>query len=244
MILLIDIGNTCIKSALWDGALRVDEPVVHHDKPLELFAQRSWPAVSVVWMSLVPRMNDVSGWTAVVQQKLGVTPQIARSQSEWNGLRSAYAQPEKLGVDRWLTMVALWHEYRKPFCVISAGTALTFDRVDAKGRHLGGVIAPGYGSMHRALLNATRTAAVDAPHHHDDQLGRDSMSAIRQGAFFAAMGVIERALRAPGAVPNERRIITGGDAPALIRHLPGGIEHRAHLVLHGLLALAQSSHRT
>lgn len=244
MILLIDIGNTCIKSALWDGALRVDEPVVHHDKPLELFAQRSWPAVSAVWMSLVPRMNDVSGWTAVVQQKLGVTPQIACSQAHWNGLRSSYAQPEKLGVDRWLTMVALWNEYRQPFCVISAGTAMTFDRVDALGQHLGGVIAPGFGSMQKNLLDVTRATHDEMSQRYDDQLGRDSMSAIRQGAFFAAMGVIERALRAPGAVPSERRIITGGDAPALICHLPGGIEHRAHLVLHGLLALAQSSHRT
>lgn len=241
MIVLIDVGSTRLKIAFWDGALHLEEPITHHDKPLEFIAQKSWRGVSAVWISLVPRMNDVAGWTVAVQQKFGISPQFACSQAEWNGLRSSYAQPEKLGTDRWLTMVALWNEVRQPFCVIGAGTALTFDRVDAQGQHLGGVIAPGFGSMHRALLQATRTNAVDEPHRYDDELGRDSMSAIRQGAFFATMGVIDQALRAPGSVPQERRIITGGDALALMPHLAQGLEHRPYLVLHGLLALAQSS---
>lgn len=239
MILLLDVGNTRLKWATWDGAFQFGDALIHHDKPLEQFAQKTWRGISAVWISLVPRVQDIAAWTAAVQQQCGLTPQFARSQAEWCGLRSAYAQPEKLGVDRWLALVALWNQQQTPFCVISAGTALTFDRVNAQGQHLGGVIAPGLGSMLHSLLHATRTPQSDQTHHYNNQLGRDSVSAIRQGAFFAATGVIAQALRAPGADPAERRIITGGDASALLPHLDGPWQHRPHLVLEGLLALAR-----
>lgn len=240
MILLLDVGGTRLKWATWDGVFQFGDAVVHQDKPLELFARQTWRGVSAVWISLVPRVQDIAGWTTAVQQQCGLAPQFARSQAEWCGLRSAYAQPDKLGVDRWLALVALWNQQKTSFCVISAGTALTFDRVNAQGQHMGGIIAPGFGSMHRALLEATRTAMNDVPHRYDDQLGRDSVSAIRQGAYFAATGVIGHALRAPGADSAERRIITGGDASALLPSLGDSWEHRPCLVLEGLLALAQA----
>lgn len=239
MILLLDVGGTRLKWATWDGSFQFGDAVVHNDNPLELFEQQSWHGVSAVWISLVPRVRDVEGWTAAVQKRFGLMPQFGQSRAEWRGLRSAYAHPEKLGVDRWLAMVALWSEQQSPFCVISAGTALTFDRVNAQGQHLGGVIAPGFGSMHRALLSATRTTPEATAHRYGPQLGQDSIGAIHQGAFFAAMGVIGQALQAPGADPAERRIITGGDGPVLIPYLVGPWQHRPYLALEGLLALAR-----
>ena len=41
----------------------------------------------------------------------------------------------------WLMLVAAWREVRGACCVVSAGTALTFDAVDHRGHHLGGFIA-------------------------------------------------------------------------------------------------------
>lgn len=242
MILLLDIGNTRLKSATWDGAMREGVAHVHHDQPLQVFAEQSWPAVSAVWISLVPRLSDVSAWTAAVQRCCKLTPQFAHSAAQWQGLRSAYAKPDNLGVDRWLSMVALWHEQRSAFCVVSAGTALTFDRVNTQGQHQGGIIAPGLSATRNRLLNVTQRSADthDEPDAH--QLGRDSASAIRQGALFSALGALDHALRAPGADANERRILTGGDAPELQAQLQGAWEYRPALVLEGLLALALAAH--
>lgn len=241
MILLLDIGNTRLKSAIWDGAMRAGVAHVHHDQPLQVFAEQSWPAVSSVWISLVPRLSDVSAWTMVVQRCCQLVPQFAHSTAHWQGLHSAYTKPDNLGVDRWLAMVALWHQQPAAFCVVSAGTALTFDRVNAQGQHLGGIIAPGLSATRNRLLNVTLRSADthDQPDAH--QLGRDSASAIRQGALFSALGAIDRALHAPGADANERRILSGGDASELQAHLQGAWQHRPALVLEGLLALAQSS---
>lgn len=234
--LLLDLGNTRLKWALWDGALGPVQAQVHDDCAIDFFLARDWPAVQSVWIAAVPRLADRAGWTAAVQARLGRVPQFAGSSAEWRGLRNVYAEPQRLGIDRWLAMVALWAERPGPFAVLSAGTALTFDRVDASGQHLGGLIAPGFGQMQQALRQVTAVQGDETLPDYGPHLGRSSVEAIRQGAWFAAQGVIAQALRAPGAVPDERLVVTGGDAELL--QLGPGWERRPALVLEGLLALA------
>ncbi|MDP3856768.1 MAG: type III pantothenate kinase [Stagnimonas sp.] len=238
MKLLLDLGNTRLKWAVWDGVLGPVRAEPHRDRPLDVFLAQAWPAVEAVWLSAVPRLADPAGWNAAVLAHCGLLPQFAHSIAEWRGLRSAYAEPQRLGIDRWLAMLALWQQLRAPFVVVSAGTALTVDRVAADGRHLGGIIAPGYGSTLASLLKVTATPGRPTVVGAADQLGTSSETAIRQGALFAAVGAVERCLSLPGTDPTERRILTGGDAAALQAQLPGHWERRPELVLEGLLALA------
>lgn len=238
MKLLVDVGNTRLKWALWDGALQTGEPLPHGGDPWTVFAAQRWPAVQEVWLSAVPRLGEAARWQAVVQASCGIAPQLPRSRAEWQGLRNVYPQPERLGIDRWLAMVAVWSHQRGPFAVLSAGTALTFDRVDREGRHLGGIIAPGYGSALASLLQVTATATPAAVPADPRGLGTSSETAIRQGALFAALGAVEHCLRAPGADPDELLVLTGGDAAKLLPQLPGVWQRRPQLVLEGLLALS------
>lgn len=238
MKLLLDLGNTRLKWALWDGALGPVRAELHQDRPLDLFLAQVWPAVEEVWLAAVPRLADAEGWNAAVLAHCGLLPKFAHSRADWRGLRSAYAEPQRLGIDRWLAMVALWQQGCAPFLVVSGGTALTVDRVAADGRHLGGIIAPGYGSTLASLLKVTATPGQPPPSFDPRALGTSSESAIRQGALFAALGAVERCLQLPGVDPGEQRILTGGDALVLQAHLPGTWSLRPELVLEGLLALA------
>lgn len=239
MKLLVDVGNTRLKWALWDGELQPGEPLLHQGDPWAAFASRTWPAVEEVWLSAVPRLGEAARWQSVVQASCGIAPQLPRSRAEWQGLRNVYPQPERLGIDRWLAMVAVWQQRRGPFVVLSAGTALTFDRVDREGRHLGGIIAPGYGSALASLLQVTATATPAAVPADPRGLGTNSETAIRQGALFAALGAVEHCLRAPGEDPEEALVLTGGDAALLLPQLPGAWQLRPQLVLEGLLALSE-----
>lgn len=239
MMLLLDIGNTRIKQALWDGALHVGEALVHDGRPVDCFLAAAWPRVEAVWLAAVPRMAADERWREAVLQHCGVAPQQVRAAAQWQGLRNAYSEPARLGVDRWLGMVALWQQQAGPFALVSAGTALTFDRVSASGQHLGGLIAPGFGAMQRSLLQVTQVAATAASEAVlSGGLGRDSESAIRLGALHAAAGMVSRALASDGADAAERRVLTGGDAAALLPHLGAGFVLAPELVLQGLLAVA------
>jgi type III pantothenate kinase len=237
MILLLDIGNSRLKWAMAeDGRLQTAQSEPHQGDPAKLFYSLALPQVKQVWVSQVMGPQHEQKLTEVLQSHYGFAPHIARTQAELLGLHCGYAEPERLGVDRWLAMLALWTQTQHGFCVVNAGTALTFDSVDEGGQHLGGLIAPGLVTSEKAVLDATRFATRPQAPRYSAGLGRDTESCVRQGALHACTGLIERAARQSIG----GRFISGGDAAALLPHMGGGWDWRPNLVLEGLLALARN----
>lgn len=237
MILLFDIGNTRVKWAVYDGKrLRAPEAREHRGMPGALIQKLDLPLTDAVWVSNVTGAEQEGPIADAIDAQCGARARFARTRRDWSGLRVAYADPARLGVDRWLTMAAVWIEAEKPFCVANAGTALTFDEVRRAGRHAGGLIAPGLATALNAVRSSTRFALRPEPGAFTDGLGTDTEGCVRQGALYACAGLIERAAREVlGA-----KVLTGGDAETLGRHLGRGWTLRPHLVLEGLLAYAQN----
>lgn len=241
--LLLDVGNSRIKAA-WagdDGALR-PLPVVAHqaDAAGALAAIACEQPPAALWISQVLGAPAEAALTAAAQARWRLRPRFARAQAEQLGLRSAYAEPTRLGVDRWLAMLAAHLQSPQAGAlVIDAGTALTADLIGAGGRHQGGYIAAGLLTAQRAVLGATRFATRDAAAAYDGGLGHDTEACVRQGAMLACLGAIDRAAALAG--PASARLITGGDAATLLPHLGAGWQHRPHLVLEGLLVTARHS---
>ena len=156
-----------------------------------------------------------------------------RTQRQCAGVRIAYADPQRLGVDRLLALVAAHARAAQPWLVVGVGTALTIDLLAADGRHHGGRIAP------------SPTLMRDALHQRAPQLpptgGRcvafadDTADALASGCEGAAIALIadsrERAARALGAPP--RLLLHGGGSAALSPQLPDAASAPA-LVLEGL----------
>jgi type III pantothenate kinase len=240
MILLLDIGNSRLKWALHDGvALAAATARSHGGDAAAAIGAIPARQVDAVWISQVLGAAHEAGITNAVQQQFACAPQFARVQKTFSGLTVAYAQVGRLGVDRWLMMLSAWRNTASACCVVSAGTALTFDAVDGQGRHQGGFIAPGLTAMLDATLGNTRFAAAMPDAQYHGGLGADTEACVRQGAYLACLGAIERGLIAAGA-PGQR-YLCGGDAPLLLPQLGGGWQPRADLVLEGLLELAQVS---
>jgi type III pantothenate kinase len=131
-----------------------------------------------------------------------------------------------------------------PICVVSVGTAMTIDGVDASGRHLGGVIVPGPDLMVSSLLkNTSEIAQRAATGRTQEQLFADNtLGAIQQGAVQALGSLVDRAVETMrdqlGQAPA--LLLTGG-ASARLR---GAIRYAGReipdLVLRGLLVAAQA----
>lgn len=239
MKLLIDIGNTRLKWVCANAdRLGAATAFPHDGDPAS--ALQSLPALdpAEVWITQVTGTAQESALAEAVKGRFSLQPRFARSASEWQGLRNAYREPQRLGVDRWLAMMAAWSMQRGAACVVDAGTALTADVIAADGRHLGGFIAAGLATQQRAILGATRFATqdVDAIDYRSG-LGIDTESCVRQGALLACVGAIERA--AAQADPQAVLLITGGDAARLLPHLGPRWRHEALLVLEGLRQLAE-----
>jgi len=160
-------------------------------------------------------------------------------------LVNSYREPGQLGPDRWYAMIAARQSFPgRPLVVACAGTALTVDSVDADGRFLGGVIAPGRALMADSL--ARGTARLPASAGQVVEMPDNTFDAIATGVADAIAGLIERRARALArlrALPQ--LVLAGGGAQDLASRLRvsdavAGIAVEEHLVLRGLWLRAES----
>jgi type III pantothenate kinase len=248
MIVLVDVGNSRIKWAEREGpALVRRSSVVHRDALDAAFAAfaaalpsatRRIVAANVAGASVAERLQSFATERGIALELVAVT-------RERLGVRCGYDDPARLGVDRWVGVLAAHALTGGAACVVSAGTAVTFDLVDAAGLHRGGLIWPSARLFAAALERHTSdigpTAGSGEVPQGADVFGRGTDAAVMHGAWLALAAAIDRAVaiatRELGATP--RVLITGGDAAALRAWLETRAEERADLVLEGLGLLAE-----
>jgi len=249
--LLIDIGNTRIKWArLEQGTLQPQSASPHADWTAQTFVDTLVPACVDAQRVLVsnvagPRMAQVI--REGLAQTRHVEPEFVTATATAGGVRNAYSQPAQLGVDRWLAIIGAHALERGPVCVVSVGTALTIDGVDANGRHLGGVIVPGPDLMVSTLLQNTSDIAQRAEQGttSDGFFADNTLGAIQQGAEHAAAALVERAVTAMRQQLKEtpKLLLTGGASARLEKSLALPRRLIPDLVLQGLAVLASQSRR-
>jgi type III pantothenate kinase len=98
------------------------------------------------------------------KHQFGIAPQFARSTFTAANVSSAYDVPERLGVDRWLAMLAAYNSLSEAVVVIDLGSAMTADGISKAGHHVGGYIAPGLRMMAQSLLARTDLVRFDGEH--------------------------------------------------------------------------------
>lgn len=161
---------------------------------------------------------------------------VAKPQARAFGLTNAYQQPEKLGVDRWLCLIAAWRQYRKPVCIVDCGTALTVDLIDADGNHQGGLISPGLTLMKKSLDQGTEALPYSEAHYASGPASFTE-AAIYSGTLAAAVGLVEHVLAKQPE--NTQLVLTGGDAELIAGQLDAAFVIEPDLVLRGLLCILE-----
>ena len=102
-----------------------------------------------------------------------------------------------------------------PAIVIDFGTATTFDVIDAQGRYIGGVIAPGIDLSLKALRQATSKLPKVSVVKSETVIGKNTKHAMQAGIYFGYQNLIEGIVR---DIANELGqtpfvLATGGLAP-------------------------------
>lgn len=243
---LFDLGNTRLKYAPLraDGSVG-DVAIAAHDGTR--FAAADWNAalpvaIDTAWIASVAAEGLRHALLDALAAR-GARVGVVRTQPRFAGIAIAYAQPQRLGVDRFLAMAAahargLRDASGDAALVIGVGTALTIDLIDADGRHHGGRIAPSQALMREAL----HARAAQLPRSGGDyvEFADDTDDALASGCIGAALGLIERSARHArdllGTTP--RLWLHGGGADVLLPHLDHA-RHAPTLVLEGLALWAR-----
>lgn len=234
MKLLLDIGNTRISMAEYDCAtLSAPRHIAHAREWQQCLNALELPeSLDSIWASSVCGPDAAAEVDKWMQQRFNTPVHWVRSQKKYMGLTCAYAQPERLGADRWLAMLAAWHKLKTGVIVVDVGTALTIDVIDDHGQHLGGLISPGVNTMQRSLVGQTHLP--EASHFHASaMLGANTEACIANGTLNSAVGAIERVLSDYSGACAQK-IVTGGEADWLASHLAGDWQLIPDLVLQGL----------
>lgn len=226
MILEIDCGNTWIKWRLHgtaDASLGAQQKAADVPDLLEqLKAQRSVPPTMIRLVS-VRQETETIALIAALERRYAVPLLLAQSAPLLCGVRNGYQQPHLLGTDRWLALVAAFIELQAPCVVISLGTAVTVDYVDASGVHLGGFITPGRMLMQQQLCAHTAGIRFTAEHLPIIQEpGSSTAQAVERGTQLMLLSFTQAQQR----LAQERlgyacrMVLTGGDAPLVVPYLP------------------------
>ena len=213
---LFDLGNTRLKHAALaaDGRVGETTAVTHDD--------------GVAWLDDLPRgdvaciasVGQVSRHVALLDALAGrfTRLHVVRTQVALGRLRIAYENPQHLGVDRFLALLAAIDA--APVLVVGVGTALTCDLLDGDGLHRGGRIAPSPSLMRQALH--ARAPLLPESGGMYAEFADDTDHALASGCEGAALALVERSLVKAQRLLGERPTLWlhGGGAQILRARLP------------------------
>lgn len=245
MILLVDIGNSRIKSAEWtEGRIGPMVAGSADEDAADAWSKRPRPATRperVIVASVAGRLvNERFG--RLLEEWWGARAEFLLTGETSAGVTNGYMEPARLGVDRWAAMVGAYHLAGSACCVVDCGSAITVDALSAEGEHAGGIIVPGLGMMRQSLAQNTAGARTGVPAQADATtgFGRNTSGCIETGTLWAAAGAVlrSREIAVHRFGPVVEAFITGGDADALLPLLGHGWRHEPALVLFGLARLA------
>lgn len=178
---------------------------------------------------------------AALLEAAGLTPTWLRAETRFGDVKNTYSNPQQLGADRWMGLVAARQRTDEAVLVVSVGTAMTVDALSADGTFLGGVIVPGVHLMQQALRQGT--ARIDAVEGAWQAFPNATAAAVQSGIVAALCGAIaqQHARLAEVAGMAPRCLLTGGDAEKVLSHLRIPAEHVPALVLEGIDCVARGT---
>ncbi|HAM16555.1 MAG TPA: type III pantothenate kinase [Eggerthellaceae bacterium] len=195
MLLAIDIGNTQTVIGVYDGeelrhmwriaSGKSDTSDELRMKLLPLLESEGLHASAVcgaVMASVVPTLG--ASWQRALARTFGFQPVICSATSAAGLFDTTYANPSEIGADRIADAVAARFLYGAPVVVVDFGTATNLEVIDAQGRFVGGIIAPGLETSAAALfLHATKLPTIDLA-DPGSAIGTNTVHAIQSGIVY------------------------------------------------------------
>lgn len=201
MILTLDIGNTNIKTALFEGAemahyWRISTSLSKTSDEygillMNMFAHegvKPEEVEGIVISSVVPTINFTI--EHMCQNYFHMQPMMVAPGVK-TGINIKYENPRELGSDRIANAVAAYAQYGGPCIFIDFGTATTFGVVDENGSFLGGSIFPGIKVASEALVSGTAKLPRFAIEKPESVIGRTTLTNLQSGMYYGYVGLVK-----------------------------------------------------
>jgi type III pantothenate kinase len=232
MNLIIDIGNTRIKTAVFENDTLLEVLVFDTNVLFEKVAFLI--DKYTIDKGIVSSVQNIS--TNVLDQLNKKVPFLVLDSSTKVPFKNLYKTPKTLGVDRIaLVSNAVEKFHKKNVLIIDAGTCITYDFVNEHKEYLGGAISLGIEMRYKALHTYTSKLPLlekIIPLHFIGKTTAENIhSGVNNGVLNEINGVIEQYERENSFLTL---VLTGGDTYFLAKQLKSSIFANPNFVLEGL----------
>jgi type III pantothenate kinase len=232
--LVLDFGNTRIKSAVFDGKELIRHVIFDNEEDLLNSALLQLPLRHCLIASVTKQHEYIHAELSRKFDTRLFTVSMALP------IANLYKSALSLGSDRMAAAVGSFTLYPdQNVLTIDAGTCIKYNFVNNKNEYLGGGISPGIPMRFKAMHEFTSALPeVKFDDGFSNFLGRNTSESISVGAQTGAVcevdGMIER-YRAE--YKNLVTVVTGGDGPYLCSQLKSRFFAHQNILLIGLNAI-------
>lgn len=226
--LVIDIGNSRVKSGCFSDGVLVDE-ISSEDLPGCLAKIEGWTFDQVVVSSVKwseEELKAILPFSFLFFNSLTPLP-----------IKNCYGSPKTLGLDRLASIVGAWNISSKgPLLSVDVGTCITYDLLNSKDEFVGGSISPGLNMRAEAMhLQTAKLPKVKIPTTAVSFVGTDTVGCLQSGIYFGVYEEIKGFIqRFTLTYPRLKVFICGGDANYFESLTKDHIFVIPNLVLYGL----------
>ncbi|MFN9376817.1 MAG: type III pantothenate kinase [Novosphingobium sp.] len=256
MLLAIDVGNTNVVFALFEGRTiktrwRIatdprrtgDEYAVWLMQLLTIEGIDRSVIKKIIVSTVVPRA--LHNLEVLADKYFGVKALVAGQPPVDYGMEIDVDEPRSLGADRAVNAIAAHAKYQGDLIVVDFGTATTFDAIDFNGAYKGGIIAPGLNLSLDALVGNTAKLpriAIRSP-DTNSVIGRNTEDQMLIGVFWGYVAMMEGLIaRMRSEIGRPAKVIaTGGLAILFDQHTDIFDAVDADLTLEGMAILAEKA---
>lgn len=237
MNLIIDVGNTAVKLAVFDRFKLLSQTT--ESKTRVLSSVKSLIKKFKVNHAIISKVGSLSHQT--IHKISEYTNLIILNKDTPIPFENCYKTPETLGVDRIALAAAAIHNYpNTTVLVIDAGTCITYDFINENHQYLGGAISPGLTMRYKAMHTFTEKLPLLKPGTTNQLTGGTTLESMHTGAFVGILNEIDGFISAyKNIYPNLTVILTGGDAKILGNQLKNSIFANSNFLLEGLNSILE-----
>jgi len=238
MYLIIDIGNSFVKLAVFQDDILKDKVIVELKHIVNEIRNLKVKYIKIqkAIISSVGRLQKHEA--TIINELLDLTILDHKTKLPFINL---YETPKTLGVDRIALVCASIKKFpRKNALIIDAGTCITYDFVSSNNHYLGGAISPGIRMRYESLHNLTANLPLLDTEHPNSIIGSSTKSSIHSGIINGVLNEIDGNINVYlEKYPNLTVILTGGDSNFLSKQLKSSIFVNNNFLLEGLYYILQ-----
>ena len=231
MNLVIDIGNSLIKAAVFENQNLIWSEVFETISERVIENHFKKYVITSAIVSSVASGND-----SIEKYLKTLTSCIHLNVNTPIPIKNNYSTPDTLGNDRLANVIGANALFpNKNVLVIDAGTCLKFDFINREGEYMGGAISPGLHMRYKALHQFTERLPLLEPVKNAAFVGNTTANSIHSGVVNGMLVEINGILNHYAInIQPLQVILCGGDLGYFSNHLKNNIFAAPHLTLQGL----------